>query len=453
MKNAAYTKATAGRAEFRAELWEIALPVTLQCLLQSSFSVADQIMTGQLGSVNIAGIGLGGKFASIYSVMLAAIATAAGVMLAQYIGKRDAKGAGRSFYINLAASLILAAVFTALSLLFPAQLLSLYTDDAATVAKAAEYLKIFSLSFLPMALTAIFSAYLRCVQAAKLPLYAGLFAGVVNTGLNYLLIFGKAGFPALGARGAAIASVAAQILGCALTIALYFRLRSKRGLALPFTLRLERGQLQQYAVILAPLLVCEFLWSLGENVYAGIYGHVGTAAFAAMTLTNPLQALVIGALSGISQATGVMTGKRLGAGATERAYQDAKRLMLVGLGFSLLLSAAVLALGKYYVLLFRVEDEVRLMARQILPVYALIAPVKVQNMISGGILRSGGRTGYVLAIDMIGTWVFGVPLGLVAAFALHLPIEGVYLLLSLEECVRLALSLVTFRRRRWMQRL
>lgn len=166
MKNAAYTKAAAGRAEFRAELWEIALPVTLQCLLQSSFSVADQIMTGQLGSVNIAGIGLGGKFASIYSVMLAAIATAAGVMLAQYIGKRDAKGAGRSFYINLAASLILAAVFTALSLLFPAQLLSLYTDDAATVAKAAEYLKIFSLSFLPMALTAIFSAYLRCVQAA-----------------------------------------------------------------------------------------------------------------------------------------------------------------------------------------------------------------------------------------------------------------------------------------------
>lgn len=184
MKNAAYTKAAAGRAEFRAELWEIALPVTLQCLLQSSFSVADQIMTGQLGSVNIAGIGLGGKFASIYSVMLAAIATAAGVMLAQYIGKRDAKGAGRSFYINLAASLILAAVFTALSLLFPAQLLSLYTDDAATVAKAAEYLKIFSLSFLPMALTAIFSAYLRCVQAAKLPLYAGLFAGSSTRGLT-----------------------------------------------------------------------------------------------------------------------------------------------------------------------------------------------------------------------------------------------------------------------------
>lgn len=441
------------QSEFRAELWEIALPVTLQCLLQSSFSVADQIMTGQLGSVNIAGIGLGGKFASIYSVALAAVATAAGVMLAQCIGRRDAKGAGRSFYINLAAALVLAAVFTALSLLFPLQLLGLYTDDAATVEKAAEYLRIFSLSFLPMALTSIFSAYLRCVQAARLPLYAGLFAGLVNTGLNYLLIFGKAGFPALGARGAAIASVAAQMLGCLVTLALFFRHRRRRALELPFRLPLERGQFRQYAAILAPLLTCELLWSLGENVYAGIYGHVGTAAFAAMTLTNPLQSLVMGALSGVSQAAGVMTGKRLGAGAAERAYQDAKRLMLAGLAFSLVLSAAVLALGRYYVLLFRVEAGVRLMARRILPVYALIAPVKVLNMISGGILRSGGRTGYVLAIDIIGTWAFGVPLGLIAAFVLRLPIEGVYLMLSLEECVRLALSLAVFRRRRWMRRL
>lgn len=441
------------RTEFRAELLEIAVPVTLQCLLQSSFSVADQIMTGQLGSVNIAGIGLGGKFASIYSVLLAAVATAAGLMLAQYTGKKDARGAGRSFYINLTVAVALAAAFTALSLLFPAQLLGLYTDDAATVQKAAEYLRIYALGFLPMAVTSIFSAYLRCVQAAKLPLYAGLFAGAANTGLNYLLIFGRAGFPALGAQGAAIASVLAQVLGCVLTLALFFRLRSRRDWALPFELRLGREQLKQYALILLPLLFCELMWSLGENVYAGIYGHVGTAAFAAMTLTNPLQSLVMGALSGLSQAAGVMVGKRLGAGSGERAYGDAKRLLRAGLFCSLLLSAAVLFLRRYYVLIFNVEENVRLMAAQILPAYALIAPVKVQNMILGGILRSGGRTGYVLAIDLVGTWVFGVPLGLWAAFVLRLPIAAVYFMLSLEECVRLVLSLITFRRRKWMQSL
>ncbi len=441
------------RTEFRAELLEIAVPVTLQCLLQSSFSVADQIMTGQLGSVNIAGIGLGGKFASIYSVLLAAVATAAGLMLAQYTGKKDARGAGRSFYINLTVAVALAAAFTALSLLFPAQLLGLYTDDAATVQKAAECLRIYALGFLPMAVTSIFSSYLRCVQAAKLPLYAGLFAGAANTGLNYLLIFGKAGFPALGAQGAAIASVLAQVLGCVLTLALFFRLRSRRDWALPFELRLGREQLKQYALILLPLLFCELMWSLGENVYAGIYGLVGPAAFAAMTLTNPLQSLVMGALSGLSQAAGVMVGKRLGAGSGERAYGDAKRLLRAGLFCSLLLSAAVLFLRRYYVLIFNVEENVRLMAAQILPAYALIAPVKVQNMILGGILRSGGRTGYVLAIDLVGTWVFGVPLGLLAAFVLRLPIAAVYFMLSLEECVRLVLSLITFRRRKWMQSL
>ena len=97
---------TGDRKEFQTELLQIAVPVTLQCLMQSSFSVVDQIMTGQLGSISIAGIGLGGKFASIYSVVIAAVASVAGIMIAQYIGKKDIKEVGRSFYTNLTVSLI-----------------------------------------------------------------------------------------------------------------------------------------------------------------------------------------------------------------------------------------------------------------------------------------------------------------------------------------------------------
>ena len=108
-----------GKKAFQKELLQIAVPVTLQCLMQSSFSVVDQIMTGQLGSISIAGIGLGGKFASIYSVVIAAVASVAGIMLAQYIGKKDNEEAGRSFYTNLAVSFLLAAVFTALSMMMP----------------------------------------------------------------------------------------------------------------------------------------------------------------------------------------------------------------------------------------------------------------------------------------------------------------------------------------------
>lgn len=439
--------------EFRKELLQIAVPVTLQCLLQSSFSVVDQIMTGQLGSAGIAGIGLGGKFASIYSVVIAGVATVAGIMIAQYIGKKDAKEAGRSFYTNLVLSLLLVAIFTSLSVVIPSQILGLYTNDEVTVQIGVEYLRIYALSFLPAAVMSICSAYLRCVEAAKIPLYAGIFAGIANTVLNYVLIFGKAGFPAMGVKGAAWASVIAQLSGCMVTVILFFLLYRKHSWKIPFEIRMGKKHMEQYLVILMPILGGEFFWSLGENVYASIYGHVGTKAFAAMTLTNPLQTLVIGALSGVSQAAGVMIGKRLGADDTENAYQDSKRLMYTGLACSILLSAFVIALNKYYVLIFRVEDDVRQMTRYLLMAYAFIAPVKVQNMILGGILRSGGRTTYVMAIDMIGTWIFGVPLGVLAAFVLHLPIAAVYFVLSMEECIRMVISLIIFRRRKWMRRL
>ena len=179
---------------------------------------------------------------------------------------------------------------------------------------------------------------------------------------------------------------------------------------------------------------------------------MGTQSCAAMTLTTPIQVLMIGALSGVSQASGIMVGKSLGRKDCERAFRDSKRLMLCGLAGSVLLSILLVMLSGLYVRIYQVEDSVRFTARQILFAFAVISPVKVQNMIlSGGIIRSGGRTDYVMVIDLIGTWLFGVPLGLLSAFVLGLPIAWVYFLLSLEECVRFAISLVIFKRGRWMQ--
>lgn len=439
---------------FYQNLWSIALPVTLQSLLQSSFSMIDQVMIGQLGEVSIAGIGLGGKFASMYSVVLGAIAAAAGIMTAQYIGQENDDDLQKSFSVNFLAAVLLATLFMALGVLIPDRLMGLYTTDTATIACAAEYLRVYAAAFIPMAAVSLLSVLLRCMDAAALPLVVSFAAVGCNTGLNYLLIFGKCGFPALGVRGAAIASVISQAGAFVLLIIFFVRVMKNKGRVLHFDIGMDRAHRIQYVGILLPILACEFLWSLGENVYAGIYGHMGTDACAAMTMTGCVQGLMIGALSGVSQAAGIMIGKQLGNKDDAGAYRDSKRFMVCGVIGSMILSAALILLAPAYVRIYQVEPQVRELTRRILVAFAVISPVKVQNMIlGGGIIRSGGKTKYIMCVDFIGTWLFGVPLGLLAAFVCKLPIPLVYFILSLEEVVRLIISLILFRKRVWMEQL
>ena len=436
--------------EFLRDVCRLAVPVALQSMLQASFSIVDQIMIGQLGSVSIAAVGLAGKFSSVYSVVVSAIGAVAGIMIAQYLGQKNRPEVRRSFFRNLFFALGLAAVFTALCLLLPELIMGLYTKDAATRQAAASYLAIVAGTFLPLAGATLLSTLYRCMERASLPLYASLFAALLNTGLNYVLIFGKLGFAPMGAEGAAIATLVSQIANC---LVMLLFLRSARD-CLSGCRPQTWFQWRQYAAMLLPVLACEFLWSVGENVYAGIYGNLGTADCAAMTLINPVQGLVIGALCGLSQAAGVLIGKRLGSGDYDGAYGDAKKLLLYGFLGSAALSLLVVLTSGLYVRLYAVEDTVKALTRQILAVYAIVAPFKVQNMIlGGGILRSGGKTKYVMMIDLTGTWGFGVPLGLLAAFVLRLSIPWVYLMISLEECVRFAISVAVFRRRGWMQSL
>lgn len=443
-----------GDSTFRRNLLGIALPVTLQSLLQSSFSLIDQIMIGQMGAGSIAGIGLGSKFASMYSVVVSAVAAAAGIMAAQYIGQDNEKQFAKSFYRNLVFALIAAAVFTAFGILFPHEIMFLYTDDNAAGAVAADYLRIYALSFMPVAVTAMASVILRCIDAAVIPLIVSFLSVIMNTCLNYLLIFGKFGCPALGASGAAIASVIAQTAAFVLTTGLFIMILRKKHMRMPFGIRFAKQERNMYFSILAPILICEFMWSLGENVYAAIYGHLGTDECAAMTMTGPIQGLMIGAMSGLAQAAGIMIGKSLGNEEYDKAYNDSKMLMWYGLLGSAALSALLIIFGGYYAAIYRVELEVQELSYQILIVFALISPVKVQNMIlGGGIIRSGGMTKYVMWIDMIGTWLVGVPLGLLSAFVWKLPIPYVYFILSLEEAVRFMISIVIFRGKKWMRSL
>ena len=442
-----------GEKSFFRTVCTLAIPAALQSLLQSSFSLVDQIMIGQLGAVSVAAVGLAGKFASIYAVVIAAIGAVAGIMISQYLGQNAPAEVRRGFFTNLWLGFGLAGAFTVLCLLCPGAIMRAYTADAQTLQTAAGYLRLLAGTYLPMAGATMLAAAFRCAEKPRLPLYAGIASALLNTVLNDILIFGKCGFAAMGATGAGIATVLSQWVNFLLML-LFCRktppLPAADGRRTPPV----RGRGRQYLAMLLPLLICEVTWSLGENVYAAIYGHLGTAASAAMTLINPIVGLTIGALCGLSQAAGVLIGKRLGEGAFDDAYRESKKLILMGFAGAVGLGLLVAAFRGVYVEIYQVEPAVKALTGQILVAYALVVPFKVMNMIlGGGIIRSGGQTQYSMAIDLIGTWGFGVPLGLLAGFVLKLSIPYVYFILSLEECVRFAISLVIFRKRLWMRRL
>lgn len=165
---------------FLQSVCALAIPVALQSMLQSSFSMVDQIMIGQLGEIQVAGVGLAGKFASIYAVLISAIGAAAGIMISQYLGQENNRGVRRSFFANLLLSGGIAGIFTAVCILFPERIMGAYTRDAQTRQTAAEYLALISGTFVPMAGAALLSTLLRCRERPRLPLYASIAAALLN---------------------------------------------------------------------------------------------------------------------------------------------------------------------------------------------------------------------------------------------------------------------------------
>ncbi len=443
------------KESFLASVVGIAIPVGLQSMLQSSFSMIDQLMVGQLGSTAVSAVEVAGRPAFVYSVVLGAVATIAGIMISQYLGMKDRELADRSLSVNLTAAVALALVFTALCVLFPGQIVGLYIkDDPAILATGENYLTCILWTYLPMGISSILAVMVRCLGRAVWPLTVGIASAVVNTGLNYALIFGHFGLPALGVTGAAMASVISQVVNMLLMLAVFYliRLRGQKGFR--FSLSLGANGYRQYLVMLLPILITELLWSLGQNVNTFIYGHLEQGDLAAMSMTGPIQGLFIGALSGVSQAAGILIGKRLGAEEYEEAYRESKTLAWYGIVGALILSALLIALRGTYVPFYKVEPGVQDTAARLLLAFSVLAPVKVANMIlGGGVVRSGGKTTYIMVIDIVGTWLVGVPLGLITAFLFHLPVEWVYFILSQEELIRLVMTVVVFRRRGWMNQL
>lgn len=437
--------------EFYNNIKKIAIPITLQSIFQAVLSLIDQVMIGNLGNASIAGIGLASKFISLFTVVVSAVVTVAGILIAQYMGNKNKDGVNSSFFSNLYFAFIISIGFILLSLSMPNDIMSLYSEDTDTIRQAVIYLRIMTLGFIPQTITLMFSALLRNMNCAKTPMVASAVAVVTNTVFNYLLIFGIGIFPKLEVGGAALATSISRIIELLIILFIYFRIKDKRHIKLKITYHFNKSFLKKIGYVLVPILLCEFLWSLGENVYAIIYGHIGTESCAAMTLTYPLQTFAIGALSGVSAAAGIIIGQSLGAGDYNKAYKESKKLIKLTLGFGIVISVLVSLFAGLYVKLYNTEVSTSQLTIYILYAYSVVFCAKTLNMVlGGGIIRSGGKTKYVLITDIIGTWMIGVPLGYITAYICKLPIHYVYLILSMEEYIRLLIEIYIFKSKAWM---
>ena len=302
------------RKPFFREAMTIALPVALQAMLQSSFSMIDQLMVGQLGKTAIAAVEIGGKPQFIFTFVSGAIATVTGIMVSQYMGRQEQKKINTSISSNLLVMLALAALTVMACFFLPSTVAGIFTTDQKVIATAADYMRILAFIYPLSGMTSILAVHMRCYSYAQYPLYISAVGAVVNTVLNYLLIFGNFGFPVMGVKGAAIASLISQMVNLLLMIYFY-----RKYCQFAFDLGMTSSEVKQYAVMLFPIVANELLWTLGQSVNTFIYGHMGTGELAGMSLTGPIQGLFIGALSGLSRAAGSLIGSRLG----KRDYEGA----------------------------------------------------------------------------------------------------------------------------------
>ena len=440
---------------FLSDIGRIALPITLQSVIMSLLAMTDQLMVGQLGAVAIASVGISAKLTAIVSVVLAGLASGISIYCAQYWGRGDTVRIRHLLGFGLGVGLLFAGGLALVVGALPQLAMSPFTTDPRVFAEGAIFVQLLAISYLPSMLTMIYSAVLRSTGEVKLPMYASTSAVVINVVLNYLLIFGHFGCPKLGLMGAAIATCIARCLELAIILVVAYGQRHVVAVQrLGELFGMERGLLGRFLATSLPLMLTELLWVLGESGYAVVYGRMGTDELAAMTMTYPLQGLSIGLLSGLAGAASVLIGHRLGANNFEGAIDYAGKLIRIGVLCALLIGGAVALCSPYYVALYNTPAEVQRMGQLCVLVFCGFLWIKVANMIvAGGVLNSGGDSKFVFGMESMATWLIGVPSGFVMAFYFELPIYWVYLILSVEELVRLVVGYARVRSKKWVRSL
>jgi putative MATE family efflux protein len=429
----------------------LAIPVAIQQFITASLNMVDVVMVGQLGEASIAALGLANQVFFLLILFLFGVTSGMAIFTAQFWGKGDEERIRTVLGICLTVAIFVGTLFTLAATLIPEMVLSFYTEDPEVIALGSSYLRIVGFSYIFMAITTSYYAVLRSITLVRITVMVSVIAIVLKTALGYLLIFGIGPFPALGVRGAAIGTAFGWIFQCALIIVLVYRLKTPLA-ANPLTFfRFDRAFLAKVLKTAMPAAANEVFWSVGITIYNAVYARIGTDAIASVQISATVEEIAFVFFIGLGNACAVMIGNKIGEGEKELAFEFGRRYTIITVMVALFAGLIILLVRGPVVSLYEISPQAAANARQLMLIFASSAWLRSINFILFvGVLRSGGDTRFAMFMELATIWVVGVPAALIGGFVLRLPVTGVYMLVLLEELVKVFVIMRRYLSRKWI---
>ncbi len=439
---------------FYRSLIALAIPVALQNLITFAVSFADNLMVGSLGDAAVSGVYMGSQIQTFLQMFSGGIEGAILILAAQYWGKRDTASIKRIIAIGLHFSIGFGLLLTTVCVMVPRPIISLFTDDAGVIADGALYLRIVCFSYLFFCITQALIASMRSVEVARIGMGVSLISLIVNVSLNYILIFGKFGFPAMGIAGAAVATVISRIAET-LTMWIYVtRIDRKLELKLKELLVSDPVLRRDFIRYGLPLIGGNVVWSVNMMANSAILGRFSASVITAASIANTMNSLAYVTMNGISSAVGIITGKTVGAGKTERMKEYAYTVQLLFLGMGLLTGGVIILLKNPFIGLYSgITAEAISYSSQFITVLS-ITMIGTCYQAAGlfGLVKSGGDIGFVFKNDTIFVFLVVLPSAIIASI-LGAPAWVVFACLKCDQILKCFVAVVKINRFDWMKNL
>ena len=439
------------KRSLRKEIVRLALPIALQQFMTALVGACDAIMLGKLSQDAMSAVSLATQVTFVFNLFMFAFMAGENMFVAQYYGKGDYIGISQVFSLVTKICGCIAVVFLAGTLFFPEQLMRILTNEETLIVLGSEYLRVIGISYVFSGIAQIFLAIMKNCGAVNMSTLINGVMVILNIALNAVFIFGLSGFPKMGIKGAALATVLATVVQFLWSVG-YVLCRIR---AVKFSLRsCEKKLFGRFWQKTVPLLINNLAWGIGFSMYSVIMGHLGTDAVAANGIANISKNLVVCFCLGLGNAGSIIVGNRLGADRLQEAKEVGETLTKTAIIAGIVSGLVLIALSPFITKMVDLTPTARGYLQKMLLISSYyIAGKSVNCMTIGGIFAAGGDSKFGMLCDSVTLWCIIVPLGCICAFILKLPVMIVYFVLNLDEIIKLPVVYKHYKKYKWIKNL